>query len=415
MGPILLSRARINVAGFRAARTRLTRMGRIGLLAALLAGCAGGGLETIGVTEPEQAKPTQSAGNETIGNGAVKVALLLPLSAPNGQVAAQSLRNAAQLAIEDLSGGQNQVQALQIMVKDDLGTPEGAQQAAREAIAAGAELLMGPLFGPSVQAAAGVARAAGKPMIAFSSDASVAQRGVYLLSFLPQADVQRVIDYAASRGKKSFAALVPQSAYGGVVEAEFLSQANRAGRRVTLVERYQPGNKASIDAAIAKIKGAIGQSDTLFLGEGADGIGALTQALSAAGISGQRVQFVSTGIWNDPRVQALPALNGAWFAAPDSARFNALAGRYQQRFGSAPTRIATLAFDAVTLASVLSQKFGSQRFADSTLTNPNGFVGEDGVFRFRQNGVNDRGLAVYEINNGGARVVAPAPTSFAGN
>lgn len=384
-------------------------------LAALLAGCAGTGLDSLGISDPESATPAAVAGGDVIGTGAVKVALLLPLSAANGQAAALSLRNAAELAVQDFSGGQGAAQPIQIMIRDDKGTPEGARQAAQEALAGGAEIILGPLFAPNAQAVGAVARAAGKPVIAFSSDASAAQRGVYLLSFLPQSDVQRVITFAGTRGKKAFAALIPQTPYGNVVETEFMNVANQGGRRVTLVERYQPGNKASMDAAVAKIKASGASSDSLFIGEGADGIALLMQALSAAGINGKQMQFVSTGIWNDQRITSLPALDGAWFASPDNSRFNALAGRYQQRFGSAPTRIATLSYDAVTLVSALTQSFGTARFADATLTNPNGFAGQDGVFRLRTTGLNERGLAVFEIRSGSARPVSAAPSSFAGN
>lgn len=384
-------------------------------LAALLTACAGTGLDSLGISDPEPAAPAAVAGGDVIGNGAVKVALLLPLSSANGQAAAQSLRNAAELAVQDFAGGQGAVQPIQIMIRDDKGTPEGARQAAQEALAGGAEIILGPLFAPNAQAVGAVARAAGKPVIAFSSDASAAQRGVYLLSFLPQSDVQRVITFAGTRGKKSFAALIPQTPYGSVVETEFMNAANQGGRRVTLVERYQPGNKASMDAAAAKIKASGASSDALFIGEGADGIAPLVQALSAAGISGKQMQFLSTGIWNDQRVYSLPALDGAWFASPDNSRFNALAGRYQQRFGAAPTRIATLSYDAVTLVSALTQSFGAQRFAEATLTNPNGFAGQDGVFRLRSTGLNERGLSVFEIRSGGTRAISPAPSSFTGN
>jgi ABC-type branched-subunit amino acid transport system substrate-binding protein len=369
----------------------------------LAAACAGTGLEGL-VDQGEQ--PQQPAG-DVIGTGPVKVALILPLSAANGQVPAQSLRNAAQLAMSDFGGS-----ATQILVKDDKGTPEGARQATQEALQAGAELILGPLFGPNVQAAGQIARAAGKPVIAFSSDASAAQRGVYLLSFLPQSDVQRVVTFAGSRGKRSFAALIPQNAYGNVVEAELQQVGNQAGRRVANIARYQPGNRASIEAAVQQIKGAIGAADTLFIAEGADGIGALTQSMAAAGIAGGQIQIISTGIWNDPRVFGIGMLNGAWFAAPDNSRFNALAGRYQGQFGGPPTRIATLSYDAVTLVNALTQNFGTQRFSEATLTNPNGFSGQDGVFRFRQNGLNERGLAVYEIRSGSASAVSAAPSSF---
>ncbi|MCA0400015.1 MAG: penicillin-binding protein activator [Proteobacteria bacterium] len=377
-------------------------------ISALVAGCAG--LDGI-VTPKNEGNPGQPQSGDVIGNGQVKVALILPLSSANGQVPAQSLRNAAQLAVQDFSGGQSN---LQILVKDDKGTPDGARQATQEALAEGAELILGPLFAPSVQAAAQVARAAGKPVIAFSSDASAAQRGVYLLSFLPQGDVPRIVNFAGSRGKKSFAALLPQNAYGNVVEAEFMSAANAGGRRAASVARYQPGNAASINAAVEQIKGLGGQIDTLLIGEGADGLPAVMQALAAAGISSRQVQIISTGIWSDPRVYAIGALDGAWYAAPDNSRFNGLASRYQAQFGSAPTRIATLSYDAVTLVSALTQNFGTQRFSEATLTNPNGFSGQDGVFRFRQNGINDRGLAVFEIRSGSARAIQPAPTSFTG-
>ena len=388
----------------------LSRFFAAASLATMLASCAGTGLDTLGLGEPEPAALTPVQG-ETIGTGAVKIALILPLSSGSGQVAAQSLRNAAELAVQDFAGAQN----IQIIVKDDKGTPEGARQATQEALAAGAELILGPLFGPNVQAAATLARAAGKPIIAFSSDALVAQRGVYLLSFLPQSDVQRVVSFAASRGKKSFAALIPQTPYGNVVEAELMSTGNQAGRRVVKTERYQPGNPASLTQAVTQLKTAIAQADTLFIGENADGIAAVMQALGAAGISGKSIQIVSTGVWNDQRVYALGSLDGAWFAAPDNTRFNALAARYQQRYGTAPTRIATLSYDSVTLVSALTQSFGTQRFADATLTNPNGFAGQDGVFRFRANGLNDRGLAVFEIRSGAARSISAPPASFTGN
>lgn len=397
-------------------KTGFRRLLVAGLLGTLLAGCAGTGLETLmnPTQEPEPGPvATPQTGGDTIGNGPVKIALILPLSAANGQAAAMSLRNAAELAVQDFSGGTNS--NIQILIRDDKGTPEGAREATQSALAAGAELVLGPLFAPNVQAAATVTRAAGKPMIAFSSDAGVGGRNVFLLSFLPQTDVQRVIGFAGTRGKRSIGALIPQTPYGAVVEAELMNVGNQAGRRVTLVERYQPGNKASIDAAVAKIKASIGSMDTLFLGEGGDGIGAVLNSLSAASITGRNVQFISTGVWNEQRIFAIPQLDGAWFAAPDNSRFNQLAGRYQQRYGSAPTRIATLSYDAVTLASALTQNFGTQRFAESTLTNPNGFAGQDGVFRFRQSGQNDRGIAVFEIRSGGARAVSPPPQSFAGN
>ena len=46
---------------------------------------------------------------------------------------------------------------------------------------------------------------------------------------------------------------------------------------------------------------------------------------------------------------------------------------------------------------------GTQRFSPEVLTNPSGFAGIDGLFRFRADGTNERGLAVMKVGTGGAR------------
>src|SRR6185503_15955645 len=108
---------------------------------------------------------------------------------------------------------------------------QGAQQAAQQAIGEGAEIIVGPLFAQTVTAAGQVARSRGVPVLAFSTDANVAARGIYLLSFLPESDVDRAVDYAIANGKRSFVALVPDNAYGSVAEAEFKQAvARKAGR-----------------------------------------------------------------------------------------------------------------------------------------------------------------------------------------
>lgn len=388
------------------------RNGCVLLLAASLSGCIGGpdgGRVKSRAPEPlaENApgEPAASvAAPARIGSGSVKVALIVPLTGPGAAVGA-ALRNAAELAIEDF-----QKPDLQILVKDDRGSPDGARDAAQAAIADGAELVLGPLFAANVQSAALVTRGAGKPVIAFSTDASVAARGTYLLSFLPQAEVDRVIDEAVTSGRRSFAALIPENSYGNAVEAQFREAVARKGARLVGIERYAPGNPAP---AVGRLSGLItgpgAQADALFLPETRDGLAPVAQALTKAGFAPSRVRPIGTAVWNDPQVFALPALQGGWFAAPGTAGFAYFSQRYQARFGTVPPRVATLAYDAVSLVAALSRQYGSQRFADTTLTNPSGFSGIDGTFRFRPEGASDRALAVYEIRSGAPAVVSPAP------
>ena len=202
--------------------------------------------------------------------------------------------------------------------------------------------------------------------------------------------------------------MAPQSDYANVALAQFQQTAGRLNAPVVVVARYAPGQPQE---AAQQIAAAGGQIDALFIPDQADGMPAVASALAASGV---KTQLLGTGVWNDARVLKLPELQGAWFAAPDSAGFNALAQRYKAKFNSAPTRLATLAYDAVTLAGALARGSDPNPFSAQALTNVSGFNGADGVFRFRADGTNERGLAVMEIDNNAAVVISPAPRSFAG-
>ena len=378
---------------------------------ACLAGCApvggpGVGLSPAGPRQPapDAAPPT---GGDEIGSGPARVGLILPLTQASGASAVGvSLRNAAALAYAD--SGANDVT---ILVKDDRSSADGAREATQAALSEGAQIVLGPLFAPNVREAARLTRGAGKPMIAFSTDSGVAQRGVYLLSFMVESYVDRIVDYAAALGKKSFAAMIPNNDYGRVAEAEFQSAAARKGVRVLAIEHYAPGGAGE---AAAKVASLGNQIDALFIPDQADAMSPVAQALATAGLGGGKVQILGTGVWNDARVLRAPALQGAWFATPENGGFNNFSQRYKQKFGSDPARIATLAYDATSLVAALARQQGSGGFGDTALTNPSGFNGADGVFRFLADGTNERGLAVLQIANGSVTVVSPAPKSFSG-
>jgi branched-chain amino acid transport system substrate-binding protein len=66
----------------------------------------------------------------------------------------------------------------------------------------------------------------------------------------------------------------------------------------------------------------------------------------------------------------------------------------------------------VALVAALVKTQGAQRFSTQILTNASGFAGIDGVFRFRPDGTNERGLAVLRVTPNGGQVVSPAPRTF---
>lgn len=375
--------------------------------AGLLVACAEMGPgQTFGPATPSG---PQAASGEVIGGSGVRVALLLPKSATgNAGNVAQAFRNAAELAIRDFPSA-----GIQVTAYDTRGTPEGAQLAINRALADNSEIVLGPVFSNAVQAVTPAARRAGVPIVAFSSDTSVAGPGAYLLSFLPRNDVERIVSFAGQRGRRSFAALLPDNAYGSVVEASFRETVGRAGGRVVAIERYQ-ANQADIRAKAAAIVQAAPQIDALLVPDAGEPPILMAQALAEAGTSGERLQLLGSGQWDNPAILNNPALAGAWFPAPTKEAFEAFAQRYQSAYGSPPPRNATLAYDATVLSAGLVRQFGNERFSQSVMTNPSGFTGIDGVFRFRPSGLNERRLTVYEVTGSGARVLDPAPRSFTG-
>jgi ABC-type branched-subunit amino acid transport system substrate-binding protein len=376
--------------------------GALLLAAGWLAGCAGTGTPEL---SQGPAGPPQAA--TAIGTGQIRVGLILPLSAGgNAGVAAASMKNAAEMALAEFNSPN-----IQLLVKDDGGSAIGAQQAVAQALSEGAEIILGPLFAHSVGVAGQAARGRGVPVIAFSTDANVAARGVYLLSFLPESDVDRIVDYAAAHGKRSIAALMPDNAYGTVVEAAFKQAAARRGVRIVALERY-PLDSTRMQEPIRMVAQAARNADAIFIPDGADAVPSVVQGLAAAGIQPRRIQLLGTGLWDDPRMFNDNSLQGAWYAAPDAAGFRNFSARYRARYSQDPVRTATLAYDAVALVAALVKTQGEQRFSEQVLTNPSGFAGIDGVFRFRADGTNERGLAVLRVAPAGGQVISPAPRAF---
>ncbi len=402
---------------------RRSLAGLLGTAGVLLGGCSGtssffNSLPTLSSSGPPPQQqgggaplpPQQASAPNVIGAGQVKAALILPLSAGgNAGVAGLAMRNAAEMALSEFNGAN-----VQITVFDDAGNPDSARQGAQQALDQGAEIVLGPLFAQSVSTVGQVARARNIPMIAFSTDANVAASGIYLLSFLPETDVERIVQYTSSVGRHSYAALIPDNPYGTVVEAAFKQAVARRNGQIVALERY-PHDKAGMAGPVRNVAQVASRAEAIFIPDGGDAVPDVVQGLIADGVITKRVQLLGTGLWDDPRISSAPGLDGGWYAAPDGAGFRAFAERYRSRYKQEPVRTATLAYDAVALIAALVKTQGTQRFSQQVLTNPSGFTGIDGLFRFRQDGTNDRGLAVLRVTATGTQVISPSPKAFGGS
>jgi branched-chain amino acid transport system substrate-binding protein len=386
--------------------------------ATLLAGCSAGEspLLTNSLAAPADATAAYNP-SKPISKGPAKVALLLPTSGMGPTaVLAKGLKQAAELALFDYDRP-----TIELIVKDDKGTPEGAIAAAEEALAEGAEIILGPLFAPSVKAITPIAKRANVPVIAFSSDASVSAPGVYLMSFQVHQEVERVVSFASAQGRKKFAALVSDDAYGKVTEQAFRASVQRAGGTVAALQVYsaQAGNgmvqpaQRLVDAL--NLANDVGQPvDAVFLPGGPDVLAGLGPLMTSAGLDTTNIKLLGTGGWDNAGISRDATFVGGWYPAPDPNGWRSFSERFTKTFGNPPPRIATLAHDAVGVAIALSTNVPGQRYTVGTLTRPSGFNGADGPVRFLASGAAERGLAVLEVQKFGVSVADPAPGSNIG-
>jgi branched-chain amino acid transport system substrate-binding protein len=359
----------------------------------------------------EAPRPAAGHANERIA----KVALLLPLSA-SGQTAAiaKGMKQAGEMALFD-AGSSN----FQLIVKDDHGTPQGATTAAEEAVRDGAEMIIGPLFAASVKAVAPVAQRANIPVVAFSNDPQVAGHGVYLMSFGVTQDINRIVAYSVAQGRKRFAALVPDDAYGRLMGDAFRQAVAANGGTVKGLEAYPPQANAMLEPArrlVEAMKRADEDGDpveAVFLPGSAETLSSLGPLVTYAGMDTARVKLIGTGAWDYPGIGHEAAFVGGWYPAPEPRGWQEFSERFGRTFGAAPPRIATLSHDAVTMAMQLAAGPPGARFTAASLTRATGFTGADGPVRLRPDGSADRGLAVLEVQKMGVNLLEPAPTGFA--
>ena len=388
-----------------------TNRARNAVFVAIAILCLSGCAQSLGPATPNTATIGTPAKSPDGKNRPARIALLLPFGGM-GEPAkiARGMKQAAEMALFEANDP-----TIQLIAKDDGGTPQGALAATDAAISEGAEIILGPLFGTSAAAAAPIAAKAGVPIVSFSNDASVAGRGVYLMSFLAAEEVDRVVSYAASHGKRRFAALIAADSYGQIVGPAFRAAVAKSGGEIALLETYAPDAASMLASAkrvfqsIADAEKAGSPIDALFVPAGHAQLAQLGPLLAYSGFDSKKVKLLGTSAWDVPVITRDDQLVGGWYAASDPQAWAAFAGKFRKNFGNEPPRLASLAYDATAMALALAKNPAPDRFATAYLTRETGFSGVDGPVRLLPNGLSARGLAVLEIEKYRSVVIDAAP------
>lgn len=328
-----------------------------------------------------------------------RIALLVPQTGANADVGT-AIANATTLALLDTKADR-----VRITTYD---TALGAAAAARQAVADGNRLILGPLLSEDVAAVAPIAREAKVPVLSFSNDTGVAGNGVFIMGFVPGQSVERVIAYSRAQGHARFGALVPKNVFGDRAAASLRAAVAEAGGTVVAVESYDISATALMGAA-RRLANGPAMDAVLIADSGSNAIRAVPVVQS----NGQK-KILGTDRWNtESSLAGSPVMRGAWFASVSDGLYGQMANSYRTRYGKAPYRLSSLGYDAVLLTVRISRDWKpGTSFPVARLMSSEGFGGVDGIFRFNNRGIAVRALEVSEVGAGGFRVIDPAPTKW---
>jgi ABC-type branched-subunit amino acid transport system substrate-binding protein len=371
-------------------------------------------LATLALAACEPTAGPYASGPAIDPSVAIPVALLVPSGSgqASDELLARSLQNAAQLAISDLGGVK-----IDLRVYSTAGQPGTAGAMATKAIDEGAKIILGPVFAQEANAAGVAAAARGVNVLAFSNNPDIAGGNVFILGPTFENTATRLATFAVRNGKKRIMIVHDQNTAGLLGRTAIERGVSQAGGTVVSVGSYEFSQNGVATAAPALAAAARSNAaDALFLT--ADAAGALpliSQLLADNGAGPAVAQFIGLTRWDIPAATlSLPSVQGAWFAMPDPALYQQYQSRYQAAFGEPPHPISGLAYDGIAAIGALAKRGAAGGLSAGALTQGAGFVGVNGIFRLRSDGLNERGLAIAQIRNNQAVIVDAAPRSFGG-
>ncbi|WP_425091346.1 penicillin-binding protein activator [Tropicimonas sp. S265A] len=358
--------------------------------------------------------PATGGGPSINASAPVPVALLVPYGSENAAETglAQSLENAARLAMADLNGVE-----VDLKVYATAGNPDQAATVAREAVRDGAKIILGPVYGASANAAGVAVSSARVNVLSFSNNTEIAGGNVFVLGNTFDNTARRVVSYANSQGRSSMVVTYPETAVG-VIGRDAVTNAiasSGAGNAGTI--GYEASQNGVINAVreIADLVRDNGAQALVIADDTSGGVPLLSQLLLENGVDPTVTQLVGLTRWDiPPSTLDLPGVQGGLFALPDPGPTSQFQSRYQSAYGAPPHPIAGLAYDGMAAIGALVASDGSSALTTSALTQGAGFAGVSGVFRFRADGTNERALAVAQIVDRQVTIVSPAPKSFSG-
>ena len=364
------------------------------------------GLETGGFIMPP--KP----------GGTMRIALLIPKSGDNA-VLGNEIQRGAELALFSLRNS-----AIELLVFDTV--EKGADVAAREAVVAESDIIVGPLFSDAVVPARQVAATHGVPMLALSNNTTIAGRGSWLFGYLPEQQVDILLGHALTAGRSKVGIIAADDVFGQKLARHARKRLGQFGLEpedfVTLTAA-QLASEDELKDAVKRFTGYTPPADdeetpaaselppprfdaVLFAGS-ADFALRTAPVLAYYDADPERVLYLGNAQWNQRRILMEPSLQGGLFASRPTDRDDAFNALWSSALGGRPGALARLSFDAMAMAAILA---GQERETwNAALEAGSGYNGFSGAYRLMPDGGNRRSFEIRQVNGGVSTIFQPAP------
>ena len=351
-------------------------------------------------------------------NETIKIAILVPFGAKEKKLSyiGKSLRDAAYLAKQDL-GNLN----LQLLIYDTKGQEEISIDSVQTAINDGAHIIAGPFLPKTTKAISTISKLKGINVVSFANDLTLAGDNIFVIGDTPVNRAEKLIEYSLEQGKYRFGVISSIKDKYSEMENLIRNKIVRNGGIETFYIHYSEDIDTLSDIAREASKEAMTTNTDVIIftdvpNRNISLLAADLQNIEKFGENGE-IQIIGLSRWDlSASILTESSLQGSWLAIPDD-RFRIIyEKRFLKKFGYRPHLTSSLAYDAIAAIGALIRKRdiegGNYPFSIDQIVNPNGFIGIDGIFRFKSDRTTEKELAIATIERNQTTILKSAPNKF---
>lgn len=338
--------------------------------------------------------------------GQLRIGLMLPFSGDYAELG-RDIASGVELALFQL-GDPN----AELMYFDTEGGAR-ASEAARQAVAAEVDIVIGPLFTQSVLQSRTIFAASAIPTLSLSNNIQAASPGHWILGYLPEQQIDHLLGFAIAQNYSRIAILASEDTFGQRLSSHTANRLASFGLRPaeqTILPQEVLEDETLLKQAIQRFTryqktSAESQNlpapayDGLVLAGNSEFILRVAPLIAYYDMDPSRVVFLGTDLWTRPELLNEPSLQGAMITQailPENTDFET---RFQGLFNKPSNHLVRLGFDAFALVAITHQKAKTTLEKAPTdwraqLIRTEGFEGLSGRFNLLPDGQNQR---FYEI------------------